>query len=141
MYNILIEKIKKVVDLTLINSVHITEDFTKISDESKNKTPFMQSFISKVDTTIKDDKIFNKYTVRNLLFVGLDKSKFDLSIDESNDVKTTIDQLITSFVYKMYLELDCSAISTNVDVPIEVNGYEVWLFDYQVELLNTTCKC
>ena len=145
-YSKLINLIDTASQGTLINDVYYTHRYDKISDQERQKDPFMWVDITQGSTEFSESSVmFDTWSMNCKLFLGdgTGKSKGVLTKDEAIEIEKQLDYIRSQFTVNLRdnADIDTIEVTVNTNFPMFNNGAIVWVLDVTARILNDNDTC
>lgn len=147
-YSNLIDTLNLAADNTLINNVIVTDDYTRIIDDEKNKYPLLHIDITNSTKTFTDRGVMlSNYTLNSFLYLGANdsSSKATLTIDELNNLNIQLDNIANSFLSNLYFLEESYSVLNSLNVtnsaPLKTNGAQCFNINFEIQVFVDNVPC
>ena len=147
-YSKLLNVLNEAAENTMIHTIIITDDYTRIKDQDKTLYPLLHVDItSSTKTFTTSGVMLSNYTLNCFLYLGANDSgsKITLTISELNQINTELDDIVNHLVSNLYFIQDdggaINSFNTTNSVPVNTNGAQCWNLSLELQIFVDSVPC
>lgn len=132
---------------TLIKTIIVSENYSKITDVDKNQYPLLHVMITGGKAyRSTNEAFFNKWNVTANLYMlpPVGGSKGDLPISEEEDLSDDMEAVIAHYQNNLFNVEEFNTIDTmemTTSIPTKINGAMIWQTTMIIDMLNQNKLC